>query len=622
MNKKQKKVFIRIIIAFALIIILKWIPVEGYARFALYMVPYLAIGYDILRKAGKGILNRQVFDENFLMAVATVGAIALGDYTEGVSVMLFYQIGELFQSYAVGKSRRNISELMDIRPDYANIEKDGQLEQVDPDEVEVGTTIVVQSGEKVPIDGVILEGSSTLNTSALTGESLPREVKAGDEIISGCINMTGVLKICTTKEFGESTVSKILELVENSSSRKSRSENFISKFAKYYTPAVCYGALALAVLPPLVRMIALGLAPEWGDWIYRALTFLVISCPCALVISIPLSFFAGIGGASNQGILVKGSNYLETLASTKYVVFDKTGTMTQGVFEVSGVHHNEMDAEKLLEYAALAECSSSHPISKSLQKAYGKSIDRNRVTDIEEIGGNGVTAKVDGILVAAGNVKLMKKLGISYMDCHSVGTIVHMAVDGKYAGHILISDLIKPHAAQAIAELKRAGVKKTVMLTGDAKNVAEQVAEELGIQEVHSELLPADKVAKVEELLKQKTEKEKLAFVGDGINDAPVLSRADIGIAMGALGSDAAIEAADIVLMDDDPLKIAKAIKIARKCIRIVYQNIYFALGIKGICLLLGAIGVANMWMAIFADVGVMVIAVLNAIRALFVKNI
>ena len=622
MNKKQKKVFIRMIIAFALIIMLKWIPVEGYVRFALYMVPYLVIGYDILRKAGKGILNRQVFDENFLMAVATVGAIALGDYTEGVSVMLFYQIGELFQSYAVGKSRRNISELMDIRPDYANIEKDGQLEQVDPDEVEVGTTIVVQSGEKVPIDGVILEGSSTLNTSALTGESLPREVKAGDEIISGCINMTGVLKICTTKEFGESTVSKILELVENSSSRKSRSENFISKFAKYYTPAVCYGALALAVLPPLVRMIALGLAPEWGDWIYRALTFLVISCPCALVISIPLSFFAGIGGASNQGILVKGSNYLETLASTKYVVFDKTGTMTQGVFEVSGVHHNEMDAEKLLEYAALAECSSSHPISKSLQKAYGKTIDRNRVTDIEEIGGNGVTAKVDGILVAAGNVKLMKKLGISYMDCHSVGTIVHMAVDGKYAGHILISDLIKPHAAQAIAELKRAGVKKTVMLTGDAKNVAEQVAEELGIQEVHSELLPADKVAKVEELLKQKTEKEKLAFVGDGINDAPVLSRADIGIAMGALGSDAAIEAADIVLMDDDPLKIAKAIKIARKCIRIVYQNIYFALGIKGICLLLGAIGVANMWMAIFADVGVMVIAVLNAIRALFVKNI
>lgn len=622
MNKKQKKVFIRIIIAFALIIILKWIPIEGYVRFALYMVPYLVIGYDILRKAGKGILNRQVFDENFLMAVATVGAIALGDYTEGVSVMLFYQIGELFQSYAVGKSRRNISELMDIRPDYANIEKDGQLEQVDPDEVEVGTTIVVQSGEKVPIDGVILEGSSTLNTSALTGESLPREVKAGDEIISGCINMTGVLKICTTKEFGESTVSKILELVENSSSRKSRSENFISKFAKYYTPAVCYGALALAVLPPLVRMTALGLAPEWGDWIYRALTFLVISCPCALVISIPLSFFAGIGGASNQGILVKGSNYLETLASTKYVVFDKTGTMTQGVFEVSGVHHNEMDAEKLLEYAALAECSSSHPISKSLQKAYGKTIDRNRVTDIEEIGGNGVTAKVDGILVAAGNVKLMKKLGISYMDCHSVGTIVHMAVDGKYAGHILISDLIKPHAAQAIAELKRAGVKKTVMLTGDAKNVAEQVAEELGIQEVHSELLPADKVAKVEELLKQKTEKEKLAFVGDGINDAPVLSRADIGIAMGAMGSDAAIEAADVVLMDDDPMKIVKAIRIAKKCMRIVYENIYFAIGIKVICLILGAVGIANMWVAIFADVGVMIIAVLNAIRTLFVKKL
>ena len=614
MNKKQKKVFIRIIIAFALIIILKWIPVEGYVRFALYMVPYLVIGYDILRKAGKGILNRQVFDENFLMAVATVGAIALGDYTEGVSVMLFYQIGELFQSYAVGKSRRNISELMDIRPDYANIEKDGQLEQVDPDEVEVGTTIVVQSGEKVPIDGVILEGSSTLNTSALTGESLPREVKAGDEIISGCINMTGVLKICTTKEFGESTVSKILELVENSSSRKSKSENFISKFAKYYTPAVCYGALALAVLPPLVRMIALGLAPEWGDWIYRALTFLVISCPCALVISIPLSFFAGIGGASNQGILVKGSNYLETLASTKYVVFDKTGTMTQGVFEVSGVHHNEMDAEKLLEYAALAECSSSHPISKSLQKAYGKSIDRNRVTDIEEIGGNGVTAKVDGILVAAGNVKLMKKLGISYMDCHSVGTIVHMAVDGKYAGHILISDLIKPHAAQAIAELKRAGVKKTVMLTGDAKNVAEQVAEELGIQEVHSELLPADKVAKVEELLKQKTEKEKLAFVGDGINDAPVLSRADIGIAMGALGSDAAIEAADIILLEDELPKIVDAIKISKETLRVVNQNIAFAIAVKVIIVLLALVGYFGMWEAIVAEVGVVFAAIMNAV--------
>ena len=622
MTKKQKKVLIRIIVAAVLIIAFSFLPLEGYIRFICYMVPYLVIGYDVLRKAIKGILNRQVFDENFLMAVATVGAIALGDYKEGVSVMLFYQIGELFQSYAVGKSRRNISELMDIRPDYANVEKDGELEQVDPDEVEVGTVIVVQPGEKVPIDGVITEGSSTLNTSALTGESLPREAKAGDEVISGCINMTGLLKIQTTREFGESTVSKILELVENSSSTKSRSENFISKFARYYTPAVCYGALALAILPPIVRMLALGLAPEWGDWIYRALTFLVISCPCALVISIPLSFFAGIGGASHEGVLVKGSNYLETMAQTKYVVFDKTGTMTQGVFEVSGVHHNTIPEEQLLEYAALAECSSSHPISKSLQKAYGKSIDRNRVTDIEEIGGNGVTAKVDGILVAAGNVKLMKKLGISYMDCHSVGTIVHMAVDGKYAGHILISDLIKPHAAQAIAELKRAGVKKTVMLTGDAKNVAEQVAEELGIQEVHSELLPADKVAKVEELLKQKTEKEKLAFVGDGINDAPVLSRADIGIAMGALGSDAAIEAADIVLMDDDPLKIAKAIKIARKCIRIVYQNIYFALGIMGICLLLGAIGVANMWMAIFADVGVMVIAVLNAIRALFVKNI
>ena len=591
MNKKQKKVFIRIIIAFALIIILKWIPVEGYVRFALYMVPYLVIGYDILRKAGKGILNRQVFDENFLMAVATVGAIALGDYTEGVSVMLFYQIGELFQSYAVGKSRRNISELMDIRPDYANIEKDGQLEQVDPDEVEVGTTIVVQSGEKVPIDGVILEGSSTLNTSALTGESLPREVKAGDEIISGCINMTGVLKICTTKEFGESTVSKILELVENSSSRKSRSENFISKFAKYYTPAVCYGALALAVLPPLVRMTALGLAPEWGDWIYRALTFLVISCPCALVISIPLSFFAGIGGASNQGILVKGSNYLETLASTKYVVFDKTGTMTQGVFEVSGVHHNEMDAEKLLEYAALAECSSSHPISKSLQKAYGKSIDRNRVTDIEEIGGNGVTAKVDGILVAAGNVKLMKKLGISYMDCHSVGTIVHMAVDGKYAGHILISDLIKPHAAQAIAELKRAGVKRTVMLTGDAKNVAEQVAEELGIQEVHSELLPADKVAKVEELLKQKTEKEKLAFVGDGINDAPVLSRADIGIAISD-GAEIAREIADITVGADNLNELITLRKISTALTRRIRRNYRTIVGFNTGLIVLGVAGV------------------------------
>ena len=555
------------------------------------------------------------------MAVATVGAILLGDYSEGVAVMLFYQIGELFQSYAVGKSRRNISELMDIRPDYANIEKDGALEQVDPDEVEIGTIIVVQPGEKVPIDGVITEGTSTLNTSALTGESLPRDAKAGDEVISGCINMTGLLKIRTTKEFGESTVSKILELVENSSSRKSKSENFISKFAKYYTPAVCYGALALALIPPVVLLI-MGKPAMWGDWIYRALTFLVISCPCALVISIPLSFFAGIGGASNQGILVKGSNYLETLAQTKYVVFDKTGTMTQGVFEVSGIHHNEMPDEKLLEYAALAECSSSHPISKSLQKAYGKPIDRNRVTDIEEISGNGVIAKVDGISVAAGNTKLMNRLGIAYQDCHHVGTVVHMAIDGKYAGHILISDIIKPHAKEAIAELKKAGISKTVMLTGDSKRVADQVAEELGIQEVYSELLPADKVSRVEELLNQKSEKDKLAFVGDGINDAPVLSRADIGIAMGALGSDAAIEAADIVLMDDDPLKISKAIKIARKCIRIVYENIYFAIGIKILCLILGALGIANMWVAIFADVGVMILAVLNAIRTLFVKNL
>ena len=555
------------------------------------------------------------------MAVATVGAILLGDYSEGVAVMLFYQIGELFQSYAVGKSRRNISELMDIRPDYANIEKDGTLEQVDPDEVEIGTIIVVQPGEKVPIDGVITEGTSTLNTSALTGESLPRDAKAGDEVISGCINMTGLLKIRTTKEFGESTVSKILELVENSSSRKSKSENFISKFAKYYTPAVCYGALALAFIPPIVLLI-MGKPAMWGDWIYRALTFLVISCPCALVISIPLSFFAGIGGASNQGILVKGSNYLETLAQTKYVVFDKTGTMTQGVFEVSGIHHNEMPDEKLLEYAALAECSSSHPISKSLQKAYGKPIDRNRVTDIEEISGNGVIAKVDSISVAAGNTKLMNRLGIAYQDCHHVGTVVHMAIDGKYAGHILISDIIKPHAKEAIAELKKAGISKTVMLTGDSKRVADQVAGELGIQEVYSELLPADKVSRVEELLNQKSEKAKLAFVGDGINDAPVLSRADIGIAMGALGSDAAIEAADIVLMDDDPLKISKAIKIARKCIRIVYENIYFAIGIKILCLILGALGIANMWVAIFADVGVMILAVLNAVRTLFVKNL
>ena len=612
---------LRIIIAAVLIVVFSLLPAEGYLRFVLFMIPYLVIGYDILKKAFKGILNKQVFDENFLMAVATVGAILLGDYSEGVAVMLFYQIGELFQSYAVGKSRRNISELMDIRPDYANIEKDGTLEQVDPDEVEIGTIIVVQPGEKVPIDGVITEGTSTLNTSALTGESLPRDAKAGDEVISGCINMTGLLKIRTTKEFGESTVSKILELVENSSSRKSKSENFISKFAKYYTPAVCYGALALAFIPPIVLLI-MGKPAMWGDWIYRALTFLVISCPCALVISIPLSFFAGIGGASNQGILVKGSNYLETLAQTKYVVFDKTGTMTQGVFEVSGIHHNEMPDEKLLEYAALAECSSSHPISKSLQKAYGKPIDRNRVTDIEEISGNGVIAKVDGISVAAGNTKLMNRLGIAYQDCHHVGTVVHMAIDGKYAGHILISDIIKPHAKEAIAELKKAGISKTVMLTGDSKRVADQVAEELGIQEVYSELLPADKVFRVEELLNQKSEKDKLAFVGDGINDAPVLSRADIGIAMGALGSDAAIEAADIVLMDDDPLKISKAIKIARKCIRIVYENIYFAIGIKILCLILGALGIANMWVAIFADVGVMILAVLNAIRTLFVKNL
>lgn len=621
MNKKQKKMLLRIIIAAVLIVVFSLLPAEGYLRFVLFMIPYLVIGYDILKKAFKGILNKQVFDENFLMAVATVGAILLGDYSEGVAVMLFYQIGELFQSYAVGKSRRNISELMDIRPDYANIEKDGTLEQVDPDEVEIGTIIVVQPGEKVPIDGVITEGTSTLNTSALTGESLPRDAKAGDEVISGCINMTGLLKIRTTKEFGESTVSKILELVENSSSRKSKSENFISKFAKYYTPAVCYGALALALIPPIVLLI-MGKPAMWGDWIYRALTFLVISCPCALVISIPLSFFAGIGGASNQGILVKGSNYLETLAQTKYVVFDKTGTMTQGVFEVSGIHHNEMPDEKLLEYAALAECSSSHPISKSLQKAYGKPIDRNRVTDIEEISGNGVIAKVDGISVAAGNTKLMNRLGIAYQDCHHVGTVVHIAIDGKYAGHILISDIIKPHAKEAIAELKKAGISKTVMLTGDSKRVADQVAEELGIQEVYSELLPADKVSRVEELLNQKSEKDKLAFVGDGINDAPVLSRADIGIAMGALGSDAAIEAADIVLMDDDPLKISKAIKIARKCIRIVYENIYFAIGIKILCLILGALGIANMWVAIFADVGVMILAVLNAIRTLFVKNL
>ena len=621
MNKKQKKMLVRIIISFVQVVVFSQLPVEGYLRFGLFMIPYLIIGYDILKKAFKGIRNKQVFDENFLMAVATIGAILLGDYTEGTAVMLFYQIGELFQSYAVGRSRRNISELMDIRPDYANVENNGELEQVDPDEVAIGTIIIVQPGEKVPIDGVITEGTSTLNTSALTGESLPRSAKVGDEVISGCINMTGLLKIRTTKEFGESTVSKILELVENSSSRKSKSENFISKYAKYYTPAVCYGALARALLPPIVLLI-MGKPAMWGDWIYRALTFLVISCPCALVISIPLSFFAGIGGASNQGVLVKGSNYLETLAQTKYVVFDKTGTMTQGVFEVSGIHHSQIPDEKLLEYAALAECSSSHPISKSLQKAYGKPVDRNRVTDIEEISGNGVIAKVDGVSVAAGNAKLMNRLGIAYQECHHVGTVVHMAVDGRYAGHILISDIIKPHAKEAIAELKKAGISRTVMLTGDSRRVADQVAAELGIDEVYSELLPADKVTKVEELLDKKTAKEKLAFVGDGINDAPVLSRADIGIAMGALGSDAAIEAADIVLMDDDPLKISKAIKIARKCIRIVYENIYFAIGIKVLCLILGAIGIANMWMAIFADVGVMIIAVLNAIRALFVKKL
>lgn len=622
MNKKQKKVLIRIIVAFVLLVILSFVPVDGWIQFALYMIPYLVIGYDILKKAVKGIMNRQVFDENFLMAVATVGAIALGDYKEGVAVMLFYQIGELFQSYAVGKSRRNISELMDIRPDYANVEQDGELVQVDPDEVEIGTVILVKPGEKIPIDGVIVEGTSNLNTSALTGESLPREAKEGDEVISGCINMTGLLKIRTTKEFGESTVSKILELVENSSSRKSRSENFISKFARIYTPAVCYGAVALALIPPIVRMVFMGLPADFGTWIYRALTFLVISCPCALVISIPLSFFAGIGGASKEGVLVKGSNYLETLSQTKYVVFDKTGTMTQGVFEVSGIYPAALSKEEVVGYAACAESYSSHPISKSLQKAYGKEIDKNRVTDVKEISGKGVTAQVDGRLVAAGNGKLMDQLGVPYTVCNEVGTLVYVAVDGKFAGCILISDLLKPHAKEAIAALKNAGVTKTVMLTGDTKRVADAVAAELGIHEVCSELLPADKVSKVEELLAKKSEKEKLAFVGDGINDAPVLSRADIGIAMGALGSDAAIEAADIVLMDDDPLKIAKAIKISRRCIRIVYENIYFAIGIKVICLILGALGIANMWAAIFADVGVMVIAVLNAIRALFVKKL
>ena len=621
MNKKQKKVLIRIIAASVTMILFAFIPVEGWLEFVLFMIPYLIIGYDILLKAFKGIKNKQVFDENFLMAVATVGAIALGDYKEGVAVMLFYQIGELFQSYAVGRSRRNISELMDIRPDYANIERDGKLERVDPDEVVIGSVIVVQPGEKVPIDGVIIEGSTTLNTSALTGESVPREAKAGDDVISGCINMTGVLKIKTTKEFGESTVSRILDLVENSSSKKSRSENFISKFARYYTPAVCYGALALAILPPVVSMF-LGFDAMWGEWIYRALTFLVISCPCALVISIPLSFFAGIGGASNAGVLVKGSNYLETLSKTKYVVFDKTGTLTQGVFEVVGVHHSKLEEARILEYAALAESFSSHPISKSLQRAYGKEIDQSRVTDVKEISGEGVTAVVDGVSVAAGNTKLMKRLSIEYSDCHSVGTIVHMAVNGRYEGHILIADREKPNSKEAIAQLYRMGIKETVMLTGDTGKVADQVAGDLGISTVYSELLPGDKVAKVEELLSKKHSKEALAFVGDGINDAPVLSRADIGIAMGALGSDAAIEAADIVLMDDDPLKIAKAIKIAKKCLRIVYENIYFAIGVKIVCLILGALGIANMWVAIFADVGVMVIAVINAIRALFVKKL
>ena len=627
MNRKQKKMLARILTAAAMLIALKLIPVTGVLQLALYLVAYLVIGYDILKKAWRGILNRQVFDENFLMAVATVGAFALaiisrsGDYVEAIAVMLFYQIGELFQSYAVGKSRRNISALMDIRPDYANIERDGQLEKVDPDEVEIGSVIVVQPGEKVPLDGVILSGASSLNTSALTGESLPRDAKAGDEVISGCINMTGVLRIQTTKAFGESTVSKILELVEDSSSHKSKSENFISKFARVYTPAVCYGALALAVLPPVVRLM-LGHPAQWSDWVYRALTFLVISCPCALVISIPLSFFAGIGGASKEGVLIKGSNYLETLSQVKTVVFDKTGTLTQGVFEVSGVHHSEMENEKLLEYAALAECASSHPISKSLQRAYGKAIDRDRVRDIQEISGKGVSAVVDDHAVLAGNDKLMALRGIPFIGCHSVGTIIHIAIDGQYAGHIVISDVVKPHAKEAIERLKHAGVEKTVMLTGDSRRVADQVAGALGVDEVHSELLPADKVAQVEKLLAGKGGKDKLAFVGDGINDAPVLSRADIGIAMGAMGSDAAIEAADVVPMDDDPLKIAKAIRISRKCIGIVYQNIVFALAVKFACLALGALGLANMWAAIFADVGVMVLAVLNAIRALRVHNL
>ena len=628
MNRKQKKMLVRIVLAAVMVICLGFLPVQGLLRLALYLTTYLVIGYDILKKAGKGILNKRVFDENFLMAVATVGAFALaidtrsGDYTEAIAVMLFYQVGELFQSYAVGKSRKNISALMDIRPDYANIERDGRLEQVDPDEVSVGSVIVVQPGEKVPLDGEVIEGSSTLNTSALTGESLPREIQAGEEIISGCINMTGVLKIRTTKEFGESTVSKILDLVENASSRKSRSEDFISRFARVYTPAVCYGALALAILPPLGQMLFLGAAPAWGTWIYRALTFLVISCPCALVISIPLSFFAGIGGASKEGVLVKGSNYLEALAQTRYVVFDKTGTLTRGVFEVNDIHHNKMSQEQLLEYAALAESASSHPISKSLQRAYGREIDRSRVADIREISGNGVTAKVDGVAVAAGNDKLMRSLGIEPIPCHQVGTIIHMAVDGAYAGHIVISDVLKEHSREAIQALKRSGVRQTVMLTGDAAPVARAVASEVGVDQVYSDLLPAGKVSKVEELLTHNGRREKLAFVGDGINDAPVLSRADIGIAMGAMGSDAAIEAADVVLMDDDPLKIAKAIRISRKCIRIVYQNIVFALVVKFLCLALGATGHANMWLAIFADVGVMVLAILNAIRALFVRKL
>ena len=623
MTKKQKKTLIRIIIAVALVGLISLLPVKGYIRFALFMIPYLVIGYDILRKAGKGIVNRQVFDENFLMAVATIGAIALGDYTEGVAVMIFYQIGELFQSYAVGKSRRNISELMDIRPDYANVETEsGELEQVDPDEVAIGSVIVVQPGEKVPIDGVIIEGKSTLNTSALTGESLPREAEVDDEIVSGCINMTGVLRIRTTKEFGESTVSKILDMVENASSRKSRSENFISKFAHYYTPIVCYCAAALAVLPPLVSILFLHIAPNWGEWIFRALTFLVISCPCALVISIPLSFFAGIGGASRSGVLVKGSNYMETLAQTSCVVFDKTGTLTQGVFAVSSIAPEGMSEDQLLEYAALAESYSSHPISRSLQKAYGKVIDKNRIADVKEISGNGVEAAIDGKKVSVGNDKLMKKLGVSYKELKEVGTVVYVAVDQTFAGSILISDQPKPTAAAAIKALNKAGIRKTVMLTGDRRNVAEHVAKELGISEYYAELLPADKVSGVEKLLAGQSSREKLAFVGDGINDAPVLSRADIGIAMGAMGSDAAIEAADIVLMDDDPMKIAKAVRIARKCIRIVYENIYFAIGIKVICLILGAVGIANMWAAIFADVGVMVIAVLNAIRALSVKRL